>query len=39
MTPLADLARSLAERPRPVTLYGAPEGYEAAAIGAIVAAS
>ena len=37
MTPLADLARSLAERPRPVTLYGAPEGYEAAAIGDIVA--
>ena len=37
MTALGDLARSLAERPRPVTLYGAPEGYEAAAIGDVVA--
>jgi len=37
MTALGDLARSLAERPRPVTLYGAPEGYEAAVIGDLVA--
>src|SRR5215468_5318559 len=37
MTGLGELARSLAERPRPVTMYGAPEGYEAAAIGDIVA--
>src|SRR6516165_4798208 len=37
VTALAEFARSLAERPRPVTLYGAPEGYEAAAIGDIVA--
>ena len=37
MTSLSDLARSLAERPRPVTLYGAPEGYDAAAIGDVVA--
>src|SRR5215472_5673512 len=37
MTALADLARSLGQRPRPITLYGAPEGYEAAAIGDIVA--
>ena len=37
MTALDNLARSLAERPRPVALYGAPEGYEAAAIGDIIA--
>src|SRR6266480_3136727 len=37
MNPLQDLARSLGERPRPVTLFGAPEGYDAAAIGDIVA--
>ena len=37
MSILADLARSLAERPRPVTMYGAPEGYDAAAIGDVVA--
>src|SRR5713101_4952592 len=37
MTPLPDLARSLGERPRPVTLFGTPEGYDAAAIGDIVA--
>src|SRR5215813_8277992 len=37
MTAFGELARSLAERPRPVTMYGAPEGYEAAAIGDIVA--
>jgi transcription-repair coupling factor (superfamily II helicase) len=37
MSRLAELARSLAERPRPVALYGAAEGYDAAAIGDIVA--
>ncbi len=37
MNALQDLARSLSERPRPVTLFGAPEGYDAAAIGDIVA--
>ena len=37
MTALGDLARSLGERPRPVTLYGAPEGYDVAAIGYVVA--
>src|SRR5262249_51534900 len=37
MTALGELARSRAARPRPVTMYGAPEGYEAAAIGDIVA--
>src|ERR1700752_2538479 len=37
MTALGDLARSLAERPRPVMLYGAPEGYDGAAIGDVVA--
>src|SRR5215813_15501087 len=37
MTAFGELACSLAERPRPVTMYGAPEGYEAAAIGDIVA--
>ena len=36
MTMLADLARSLSERPRAVTLFGAPEGYDAAAIGSLV---
>jgi transcription-repair coupling factor (superfamily II helicase) len=34
---LGELARSLAERPRAVSLFGAPEGYDAAAIGDIVA--
>src|SRR6266403_1698874 len=37
MSAMQDLARSLAERPRSVTLFGAPEGYDAAAIGGIVA--
>src|SRR5262249_21182289 len=37
MTTFGELARSLAERPRPVTMYGAPEGYDAAAIRDIVA--
>src|SRR6266436_6144927 len=37
MSAMQDLARSLSERPREVTLFGAPEGYDAAAIGGIVA--
>ena len=35
MTVLADIARSLGQRPRAVTLFGAPEGYDAAAIGVL----
>jgi transcription-repair coupling factor (superfamily II helicase) len=34
---LAELALSLSRRPRPVALSGAPEGYDAAAIGDLVA--
>src|SRR5215470_3923298 len=37
MTALSDFARSLAQRPRQVTLFGAPEGYDTAAIGGLVA--
>ena len=37
MSGLRDLARSLTKRPRAVTLFGAPEGYDAAAIGKLVA--
>ena len=37
MTALTELARSLAEQPRAVTLFGAPEGHDAAAIGGLVA--
>src|SRR5947208_15717029 len=33
MSKLTDLSRSLGQRPRAVTLFGAPEGYDAAAIG------
>jgi transcription-repair coupling factor (superfamily II helicase) len=33
---LATLARSLAARPRAVTLFGAPEGHDAATIGSLV---
>src|SRR5215469_8424836 len=36
MSGLEDLARSLRERPRAVTLFGAPEGYDAAAVGNLV---
>ena len=39
MTSPANLARSLAEQPRAVTLYGAPEGHDAATIGALLADS
>ena len=38
MTAIDQLARSLAERPRRVTLFGAPEGYDAAVVGRLVAA-
>src|SRR5437016_1068180 len=31
-----DLARSLAEAPRALTLFGAPEGHDAATIGALL---
>ncbi len=36
MTALDEFARSLKARPRRVTLFGAPEGYDAAAVGRIV---
>ena len=36
MTLLADLSASLAQRPRAVALFGAPEGYDAAAVGTLV---
>ena len=35
---IEDLAGSLKARPRAVTLYGAPEGYDAAVVGRLVAA-
>src|SRR6201985_1976247 len=37
MSALTDLFHSLGRRPRAVTLFGAPEGYDAAAIGALAA--
>src|SRR2546421_8440909 len=37
MTGLAEIVRSLGQRPRPVTLFGAPEGYDAEAIGTLAA--
>ncbi len=37
MTTIDDLARSLAERPRRIILFGAPEGYDAAVVGRLVA--
>ena len=36
MRSLPNLARSLAERPRAVTLFGAPEGHDAATIGSLL---
>jgi transcription-repair coupling factor (superfamily II helicase) len=39
VTDFGDLARSLSKRPRAVRLYGAPEGYDAAAIGSLFAES
>ena len=37
MSALQDAALSLSQRPRVVTLFGAPEGYDAAAIGTLTA--
>src|SRR5271170_6296279 len=37
MTGLTEIIRSLSQRPRAVTLFGAPEGYDAAAIGTLAA--
>jgi transcription-repair coupling factor (superfamily II helicase) len=39
MSALAEFARRLAARPRAVTLFGAPEGYDAAAIGTLAEAA
>ena len=39
MTAITTLARSLGEQPRAVTLFGAPEGHDAAAIGSLIANS
>ena len=39
MTSLSKLARSLAEEPRAVTLFGVPEGHDAATIGGLFAES
>ena len=39
VTSLSKLARSLAEEPRAVTLFGAPEGPDAAVIGGLFAES
>ena len=39
MTSLSKLARSFAEKPRAVTLFGAPEGHDAATIGGLFAES
>src|SRR5271170_2879139 len=39
MTGLTEIIRSLSQRPRAVTLFGAPEGYDAAAVGAGAAQS
>ena len=37
MTVPTEIVRSLTERPRAVTLFGAPEGFDAAAIGTLAA--
>jgi len=39
VTAITTLARSLGEQPRAVTLFGAPEGHDAAAIGSLIANS
>src|SRR4051812_17332104 len=39
VNPLTDLARSLARQPRPVRLFGAPEGHDAAALGTLLTGS
>ena len=38
MTAVDELARALVARPRAVVLYGAPEGYDAAAVGRLAVA-
>ena len=37
MTGLTEIVRSLGQRPRAVTLFGVPEGYDAATIGSLAA--
>ena len=37
MTANTEFARSLSEHPRAVTLFGAPEGHDAATVGALLA--
>jgi len=37
MTGLSEIIRSLGQRPRAVTLFGAPDGYDAVAIGSLAA--
>ncbi|MGC2412678.1 MAG: transcription-repair coupling factor [Stellaceae bacterium] len=39
MNPLSNLVRSLAAHPRTVSLFGAPEGHDAATIGGLLAAT
>ncbi len=39
MTLISDLARSLGQQPRRVTLFGVPEGYDATAIGSLATES
>src|SRR5438067_9127694 len=39
VTAITELARSLAEEPRAVTLFGAPEGHDAAMVGRLAAES
>ena len=39
MTAITELPRSLAEQPRAVTLFGAPEGHDAATIGRLAGES
>src|SRR5947207_1766064 len=39
VTALTNLTRSLAEAPRAVTLFGAPEGHDAATVGSLLAAA
>src|SRR5260221_2801885 len=37
MTGLTEIVQSLGQRPRAVTLFGVPEGYDAATIGSLAA--
>jgi len=39
MTAITELARTLTDHPRAVTLFGAPEGHDAATVGALLAES